>query len=348
MRFVNVERRQVSTLCGIVATCRKKTTPGFTKYCEKREDFWHAVQVGTTGISLALTKVIELDKLCSLGSQIQMHSKTLAAVSGWAAFNSANLIYGEEGQTIFAASNYWSAAKCRLDRWSRALRMFEKDVNQENSGHDPWPAIEVVVQEILVSEMLTRVWSAIMVCHDEEQQSDELSAIAYSTFLSQVEARNRALRLIVVSQTSDPEWFEKMNKLRRKVERWTDMLLGHLPNSKVAMEFGFEPNRVKDFSNERRSTSDAELRQKHPIFTAALFQDLQQSCGKFPANPSSNREIVSGVLSCFSADRFDSTGLPKSAQQLWVEKHSYDSQMLVDHLVELEFEVDSKVAASRF
>ena len=40
-------------------------------------------------------------------------------------------------------------------------------------------AIEVVVQEILVSELLTRVWSTAMITHDTVKGGDELYGLAH-------------------------------------------------------------------------------------------------------------------------------------------------------------------------
>ena len=115
------------------------------------------------------------------------------------------------------------------------------------------------------------------------------------------------------------------------------MLLGYLPDLEIARQFAFQKNRVNDFSVEREQTPDVEFRNKYPLFMTALMADLQNCSEPYPANPSFNREIASGVLACFPADRFDSTGLPKSAEMLWMEKHSLDSQLLVDHLIQMGF-----------
>ena len=61
---------------------------------------------------------------------------------------------------MLSVSRYWAASKIRLQRWITTLKMFENDVRNPEQNHDPWPALEIVVQEILYSELLTRVWSA--------------------------------------------------------------------------------------------------------------------------------------------------------------------------------------------
>ena len=86
-----------------------------------------------------------------------MHASQLAEIGSWVAIHSSNLIYGQQDQPMLVASNYWTSSKIRLQRWVTALKMFEQDIQHPQHGHDPWPALEIVVHEILVSELLTRV-----------------------------------------------------------------------------------------------------------------------------------------------------------------------------------------------
>ena len=113
--------------------------------------------------------------------RFSMHSKDLGPIAAWAAFNSSSLVHGGDSQTVFAANKYWTASKCRLQRWMAALRLFENDLQSNPPRHNPWPAIEIVLEEVLLAEILTRVWAAIMVTHDKLHNTDELSGVAHST-----------------------------------------------------------------------------------------------------------------------------------------------------------------------
>ena len=165
-----------------------------------------------------------------------------------------------------------------------------------------------------MAEMLTKVWSATMVMHDQAQHCDELGNIAHSIHIGHVEAKNRAMRLLLEDPNANPEVFDRLNKLRRKVERWTDLLLGQLPDLEIAMQFAFQPNRVRDFGEESTQYNSNESTARQMIFANTIPDDLNQLTNRFPANPEINRRIAGGLLSCFVADRFDSLGLPKSVQ----------------------------------
>lgn len=246
---------------------------------------------------------------------------------------------------MLAAEAYWTASRCRLNRWYGALRMFEDDLLQEDDSHNPWPAIEIVVQEILVSELLTRVWSATMIAHDHLNESDELSGLAHGIHVGHIEAKNRAIRLILRGRDEAEETFNRMNHLRRRVERWTDLFLSLLPLSEATDMFAFDASRMQDFALENREYSTADRATKLQILTASLAADLANATQPFPANPDLNRQVAAGVLSCFPSDRFDSVGLPKSAQMVWLEKGHLDSELLLNHLARLEATVDYEESA---
>lgn len=273
-----------------------------------------------------------------------MHASQLAEIGSWIAVHCGNLAYGQKTQSFNASNEYWSASKCRLQRWITALKMFEKDLAQPSDDHDPWPALELVVQEILMSEFLTRIWAAAVHFHDDYQGSDELRGLASSTFVSHIEARNRAVRLLLSGQGSNEEVFDRTNALRRKMERWTDLFLSLLPSKECAVRFAFDPKRVTDFFAEKTEEKGNAWLRRQQLLMASFCAELS-SISRFAANPEFNRQIAAGILACFPSDRFDSTGLPKSARMLWLEKSQSDTQALVDDLFEFEAQSIGKSSA---
>jgi hypothetical protein len=269
-----------------------------------------------------------------------MHSSQLAELGSWVAINSGNLVYGEQEQPLLVATSYWTASKIRLQRWVTALKMFEQDFQQPKKGHNPWPALEIVVQEILMSEMLTRIWSATVLTHDWYHQRDEMHGLAHSVHIGHIEAKNRAIRILLHGQAANEEVFDRMNALRRKMERWTDMFLGQLPQGDKASAFGFDRNRVIDFNREQRQSTGPEFLTRQKVLSASFSTEMNREQVPYSANPDLNREIAAGILACFPPDRFDSNGLPKSARLIWLEKSQLDTQLLIDQLAEFEDRAD--------
>lgn len=214
--------------------------------------------------------------------------------------------------------------------------MFERDLEFRTPGHDPWPAIEIVVQEIFLSEMLTRIFAGILVSHDHFNDNQELSGLAHGIHIGHIEAKNRALRIMLRGQAANEDAFTSMNMLRRRIERWTDLFMAQIPVCEEADAFAFDIGRLNDFRLENRQASASEKQRRATVFSASFASDLRSICIQFPANPELNRQIASSVISFFPADRFDSNGLPKSVNMVWVEKSQTDTQMLVDHLLQVD------------
>lgn len=273
-----------------------------------------------------------------------MHSSRLAELASWVAVNSGSLVYGSQDQPILVASSYWMTSKRRIQHWITSLKMFEKDIQQPDPKHEPWAALEIVVQEILQTEMLTRVWSATVLCHDWYRRSDELSGLAHSVYLSHLEVKNRALRIMLAADgqgQGEREAVERLNALRRRTERWTDVFLGQLPFGDIAAQFAFDRKRVADYQLEQCESIDDQNQTRRKVLQASFATDLIRNQSAYSANPELNRQIAGGVLACFPSDRFDSIGLPKSIRMLWLEKAHHDTQMLVDQLIGFEAEFES-------
>jgi hypothetical protein len=275
-----------------------------------------------------------------------MHANQLADLAAWVAIHSSTFVYGDGENSALNAKEYWAKSKCRIARWNSAIKMFDHDLRDMDPKHNPWPAIEVVVEEIIISELLTRVMSAAFVVYDQYSNKDELKGIAHSLLIGHMETRNRAMRLLLHGRAMNEQVFDRINQLRRQVERWTDLFLSRFDNSKKASEFGFNVQRVKDFAGERAVYSEEEFRRSQQIFIQSMAKSLESGTRKFAANPDLNREIATGVLGCFLTDRFDSLGLPKSSQLLWLEQSHNDTRRLVDELNDLEASASSGRKAS--
>ena len=179
-----------------------------------------------------------------------MHACQLAQIGSWIAVHAPTLVFGNSGPQQLVSVDYWTSSKCRIQRWNAALRVFEEDFKGNESSHNPWPAISTVVEEIFVSEFLTRIWSAAVLAHDIYQESDELFGLAHSVHISHIESRNRAMRLLLSSQAANEQEFDRLNLLRRKIERWTDLFRAGVTDIKTGKMFAFDENRFADFFEE--------------------------------------------------------------------------------------------------
>jgi hypothetical protein len=128
-----------------------------------------------------------------------------------------------------------------------------------------------------------------------------------------------------------------LNRLRRRTERWTDVLVGAVLLEHGVAEFAFDAERARHFARELHHSKSTP---GHPFQWQLMIASLRAAFEKplFGAspNPDLNRRIASSVLSCLRQELSDSTTLPKS---LWLERLSVtasDTQTMIEQLLALD------------
>jgi hypothetical protein len=265
-----------------------------------------------------------------------MHAQELIELAAIIASNGGLLIRQPGPLDAPGLERYWTACKCRLDRWNRSLRQWDCATRQGTApGADAaWPAIQGVLEEILTGEILTRVWSAVASTHDRLQRTSEAEPIVRSVYLGHQEARNRALTLLVQGPGIQVQQALKLDQLRRRADRWCDMLVGYLANSYDVSEFAVDPARARDFSEDfHEQAGFPGGRQVWPLVQAALRGAFRGDLAAISPNADLNARIASGILACIPPEAFDSTGLLRSLWSMRLAEAASDVQGLIETLL---------------
>jgi len=265
-----------------------------------------------------------------------MHARELVELASILSAQGPMLIRSTPQLSSHGVQQYWTASKCRLDRWARNLKSFAADASQGDATATrvQWPFVRGVLEEILTGEVLTRVWTAVLCLYDRQHGGNELESLARSIMIGHLEARHRVLMLLVRGPGVDAEGAVKLNHLRRRAERWTDLLVGYLARYGDVAEFAIDVDRAVEFSQDLEFQSDRQGgRQAWPLLQASLRAAFQRGLATVSPNEDLNAQIASAILSCFPSDLFDSTGLFRS---LWLHRMSNvtsDVQGMIDTLV---------------
>lgn len=230
---------------------------------------------------------------------------------------------------------YWVSSKCRLDRWGRTLKQYTTRMHEPAAPRSLlWNAAQPVLEEILASEALTRVWTAIGSGLDKQQASRDISPIVRSIHVGHLEARHRVLNLMLHGQGFGVEAAVVLNRLRHRIERWIDMLLGYVHVVADVREFAFEPDRMVDFAED---ISHEQMLPGGPIawqmVLASLRSTFRRSLTCESVNHDLNERIAAAVMSCFDADVFDSSGVMKSLWLVRMSNVAKDTQGMIDTLL---------------
>jgi hypothetical protein len=266
-----------------------------------------------------------------------MHARELVELASILSAQGPVLIRSSTQLSNNGVQQYWTASKCRLDRWARNLKSFAADATDldATAARVQWPFVRGVLEEVLTGEVLTRVWTAVLCLYDRQRGESEFESLARSIMIGHLEARHRVLMLLVRGPGVDAEGAVKLNHLRRRTERWTDLLVGHLARYGDVAEFAIDIDRAMEFSRDLEFQTDQQGgRQAWPLLQASLRAAFQRGLSTTSPNEDLNAQIASAILSCFPSDLFDSIGLFRS---LWLSRISNiasDVQGMIESLVD--------------
>lgn len=266
-----------------------------------------------------------------------MHVIQLAELAAVLAHHGPALLYRHAPIPPEAINGYWTASRLRMDLWNQTLARFNRAKASGNHYRMRcwWQDHTGVLEEILASELLTRVIAAVADGSDRAAGRDDFSPIAQAIHLSHLEARNRVQAAILDRRGCSIEDAVRLNQLRCIVERWIDVLVGKLASTdEELLRYGIEADRVKEYANESSDLGVAPGRQTLDWLTrASMIDGLRRKISKVPSLPQANREVGNSAMMLLRPDLFDSVGTLKS---LWLHRIERDSdrtdQMIEDYL----------------
>jgi hypothetical protein len=266
-------------------------------------------------------------------------SLTLRQIAETAAFASARSAFLIESTAAIPEQqlhDYWKCCRGRTMDWLRKLDglLSEASVTPPEDHGRLWKIAEPLIAEVFVTEILTRVWAATLTAADRHRKDAAGGPIARHTLKSHTEARNRSLTLMANGLQVPIAKMSQVDRLRRKSERWSDLLIGHLVLNYQLDEFAFECNRSIEFgqSQMREIVSATD----EPVWEFVLAGvRLAFSSVDAVVAPSDvwNRRVVRSVLGSFPADSFDGTGTFKSIRRVRIERPQADSSKVAEALM---------------
>lgn len=258
-----------------------------------------------------------------------MHARELVEVAVIAVTHANSYLAQEFNADDHARawSRYWTISRCRLDRWNHALPA---------SGTKTDRSPRRICEEILTSEILTRAWTALNCVAPAASHSDQES-IARNIYLAHQEARNRVLKLLAHPELLSTDDSIALNRLRRRCERWTDLLLAYLSQHGAVDEFAFDAERVRDFATDLREDGVFEGRaESWLLLLASLRNAFQQGYSTGSLNADLNKQLAAIVIRSIPAHRMHDMELPGAMWQVRLERLTSETEGLVNQLFALE------------
>ena len=267
-----------------------------------------------------------------------MHVRDLVELAALVAVEAPRLM--DRGTTVSfrVIDEYWAASKCRLDRWGRLLRKLRAAQGQpELPATLSWARVCPVLEEILATELLTRLWAAASRALDAACGEQELAPVAGNIFSAHLDARCRVLAILAEEQVISPREASHLNQLRRRVERWNDMLLAHLSPFVEIDEYAFEPARAHEFAEDLdRESAYTDARLTSQVVLASLRASFAEGLSERSPNADLNRRIAAAILTVVHEDFSGSADL---VNPLWLQRlicTASEAEDMIEELVRLD------------
>lgn len=200
-------------------------------------------------------------------------------------------------QRTRALQQHWTA---RLDAWSAQA---DPDLSQ----------LAELGSQLFISELLTRVWSTVLLGVDRQTGCEDLSRIARNAVSGLLQVRHGVMSRLLQQPDSLATQVVEIERLRRRSDRWTDLLIGNLAGRHDLFEFAFDVERSKDFATESREYDPATG--PHPVEHLVAAGLRMAFLGQLPETPLTEpafRQLVQSILAALPQNAFHQDGSLRS------------------------------------
>lgn len=227
---------------------------------------------------------------------------------------------------------YWQHSKTL---WPRKKKDLEELCSMAGDGgrSDRNLKIMETASNLLVGELLTRIAGAVLTACDRRQRLQRAEPIARNVLAVHQQCRDSVLRLLLHSTVLPADQLGELDRLRRRVERWTDVLLGPLiaHYGDELSDFAFDARRAREFAAEQMSARFRSTSQPAWSFLlAGLRTAFPGSSSASPLNDPT-LPILRSMLALFPDDAFQSSGPIQSLRHTRVVRAGQQSEQPFAH-----------------
>jgi hypothetical protein len=267
-----------------------------------------------------------------------MHARDLVELAALVAVHARPFVESPRRIPRGVNEDYWAASKCRLDRWTRLLKkLADAAGGQPRPPTLSWQRIRPTLEEIIATELLTRLWAAAAAAYDAARDEQELAPVARNVLAGHLDVRRRLLSLLADGQSLETSEAAALDQLRRRIERWTDMLLAHFAPLIAIDPFAFDPARASDFADDLDAEAVAAERGfTSQLVLASLRASVADALAERAASGDLNCRIGTAIL---SALRYDFAASAEVVKSLWLERMSQtarDTEGMIEELLNLD------------
>ncbi|MGB1816566.1 MAG: hypothetical protein ACPHJ3_14500, partial [Rubripirellula sp.] len=235
-----------------------------------------------------------------------------------------------------ALTQYWTATHARFSLWHQAMARYSRaEQTDDQAAMDAWWSDHTaLMEEILVSEMLTRVVAALGAGMDANSTDEEISPVTHAILLNHLEASNRVHQIMLKAHGAASAKAEQLNRLRQGIESWTDVLIGRMSlRNSAPVQYAIARERATEYAEEASQQGHGVTRKtSNALMNISMHDMINQRMSSDPALPAANREVSRSVMLMLRPELFDSVGALKSLWMHRLEKSADQTDRMLDEL----------------
>lgn len=182
-----------------------------------------------------------------------MNFRLLRQFAALVSAHSESVVDASEPVSNSALWNYFDQTRKHVGRWSSFLEKSSAEVHglSETMRKQTWHQAEPVLAEVFALEMLSRVWSTVLIASDVRRGASHAAPVAHSAMSGQRHLRHLCLGFMVnYSHGTEPR-VAHVDRFRQRIERWTDVLIGHMAARYAVVDFAFDHKRALEFGHDQ-------------------------------------------------------------------------------------------------
>lgn len=234
-----------------------------------------------------------------------MTLRELAELTALVALQGQRLIADGAPASDRSLQPYLSHSRDRVRHWRRILQR-----SQQLIAESPARSAEQVLalfSEVLVTEMLTRVWTAVLTASDLQSQRIHAEPIARHVLVGVLEMRRCILEELLTGDGLPLGTLLQADQIRRKCDRWTDLLIGELALTQDVSRFAIDPVRAREFRDQSRGSGHGERQVTWALLQAGLARAIPQQTVDAEVT-AAHRGVVDAILSSLPDDPRNAAG----------------------------------------
>lgn len=144
--------------------------------------------------------------------------------------------------------DYYVLSRNRFNRWMKDLSELERSQQFNDRRHvvkkiAGRQTTQTIVEQILINEMISRIWTVLLLARDAHNGIDRIRPVARNIFLGHLAVRHKALGVILTDDGISSKDLLAIEQLRKSTERWTDLLCCSIMGQYDLWEYAFNKDR---------------------------------------------------------------------------------------------------------